>query len=314
MAEFFDDQATVSSGKGKHVDYVFTMNNYNDNIINSIKEFAECECVYLVYQYERGESGTPHLQGYFRFKSRRSFKAIRDLVVAKGLRGIHLELRRGTIEQAIEYCTRESKRDTAAFAEIVEFGVRPVGAGSRTDIRSVLELVKQNKSIRQIIDEHPEAYFRYAKGIDRAKFVYQNARDFKTEIRWYYGGTGTGKSRLAFEEAGATAYWKAGGTKWWDGYEGQEFVIIDDYRCDLCPFHVLLRLFDRYPCSVEGKGCSMQFNSKVIIVTAPHKPENMWKNRSTEDINQLLRRIETIRLFGEEPIFEPRVVETFNHP
>lgn len=323
--EYFDDEVPaprsgVGSDRetdGKHVDYVFTLNNYNDEIISGVKSFGERECTYLVYQHERGESGTPHLQGYFRFKSRRSFRAIVRLLQESGLRGIHVEIRRGTIEQAIEYCTRESKRDVGSNPNIVELGRRPPGGGSRSDLRSIIEAVKQGKTARQLFEEHPEAYVKYARGIDKARFVFEKARDFKTVIKWYYGSTGSGKTRLANDEAGNDdVYWKAGGTKWWCGYEGQTNVVIDDYRCDLCPFHVLLRLFDRYPCMVEGKGMAMQFRSRTIWVTAPHRPEVMWRKRCNEDIDQLLRRIETIQLFGEEPTVpedSPQFVTTFNH-
>jgi len=302
-----------AGGKGKHYDYCFTLNNYNDADAEFIRAFAE-ECSYLVYQHEKGESGTPHFQGYFKFKSRRSFQAIRRRLSQDGNCRFHLEIRRGTIPQAIDYCTKHDKRDVESNPNIVEFGTRPAGGGSRTDIRDCVGAVKQNKSMRNLFDEHPEVMVKYARGIATARLVYQLQRDFKTIVKWYYGSTGTGKSRAARDEAGDGAYWKAGATKWWDGYDSEETCVIDDYRCDLCPFHILLRLFDRYPMSVEGKGVSMHFVSKLIIVTAPHRPEIMWKNRCNEDIQQLLRRIEEVKLFGEEPaVPEPAILPTFNH-
>jgi len=299
---------------GKFIDYCFTFNNYTNDVIANFKLYGERHCEYLVYQHELGDSGTPHLQGFFRYKSRRSFRAVIRELQQSGLLGIHVEARRGTIEQAIEYCTRESKRDVGANPAIVEFGIRPVGGGTRTDLKSVIQAVKEGRTSRELFDLHPEAYVKYARGIDKARFVYAQPRDFKTEVYWYYGTTGTGKSRAACDEASdGDVYWKPGDSKWWDGYEGQPYVIIDDYRCDLCKFHMLLRLFDRYPLMVEGKGCSMHFRSRRIWVTAPNRPEVMWRNRENEDINQLLRRIETIRLFGEEPpIVEPAVLPTFN--
>jgi len=289
--------------RGKHYDYVFTLNNYqNPADTDFIREFAS-QCTYLVYQYERGENGTPHFQGYFRFKSRRAFNSVRRLLSRDGVCRFHLEPRRGTIPQAIDYCTDAAKRDNGANAEIVEYGIRPSGGGSRSDIRACLELVKQGKSQRDLYDEHPEVMVKYARGIQAAKLVYEDQRDFKTIVKWYYGGTGTGKSRAAFDETrDVTAYWKAGASKWWDGYDGQDTVVIDDYRCDLCPFHQLLRLFDRYPLSVEGKGVVLSFRSRVIIVTAPHKPDVMWRSQTAEHIGQLMRRIDEIKLFGEEPV------------
>jgi hypothetical protein len=89
-----------------------------------------------------------------------------------------------------------------------------------------------------------------------------------------------------------------GSTKWWDGYVGQPYVIIDDYRPDLCTFSNLLQLFDRYPMRVEFKGGSCQFVAKYIFVTAPKSPRDMWCNRVEEDINQLMRRITLVRDFN----------------
>jgi len=296
---------------GKHYDYVFTLNNYNDTMISAVKRFAEAECTYLVYQHERGESGTPHLQGFFRFQSRRSFSAVLARLKQGGLRGIHLEPRRGTIAQAVEYCTRESKRDErGGQMGIVEFGTKPAGQGSRTDIKGALGLVRSGASPRALFEAHPEVMVKFSRGMAEARLAYQQPRREKTIVKWYYGSTGTGKSRAANDEA-PDAYWKAGGSKWWCGYNGQDVVIVDDYRCDLCTFSNLLRLFDRYPLLVEGKGVSMQFVSKTIIVTAPRRPEVMWSKRTEEDLGQLLRRIEEIRLFGEEPR-EPAVLPTFN--
>lgn len=45
----------------------------------------------------------------------------------------------------------------------------------------------------------------------------------------------------------------------------------------------------------------MQFRAKDIVITAPHRPEIMWAGRTAEDLGQLMRRIEVVRLFGLEP-------------
>ena len=303
-------QSTASNGK--HYDYCFTLNNYSlPDDVDFIREFSQ-ECVYLVYQYERGESGTPHFQGYFRFKSRRAFGAIRKRLSRNGQCRFHLESRRGTVEQAIAYCTDECKRDKQCCESIVEYGIRPIGSGTRNDIRNCYNLVKSGTAAKDLYEQCTEVMVKYSRGMQACRILFENQRDFKTIVKWYYGSTGTGKSRAACDDSShATTYWKSGASKWWDGYDGQETVIIDDYRCDLCPFHSLLRLFDRYPMQVEGKGTVHQFRSKLIIVTAPCRPEVMWRTRCQEDMGQLLRRIEEIKLFGEEPS-EPSILPTFN--
>lgn len=119
-------------------------------------------------------------------------------------------------------------------------------------------------------------------------------RQQKTEVHWYYGPTGTGKSREAYRiaEAASSYYVKDPTNKWWDGYDQQDVVIIDDYRRDFATFATLLRLFDRYAMSVEYKGGTVQFNSRMIIVTSPKDPKSTWEGRSDEDIQQLMRRID----------------------
>ena len=122
-------------------------------------------------------------------------------------------------------------------------------------------------------------------------------RNFKTFVYWFYGPTGSGKSRCA-EEMFPNAYWAMSTGKWWEGYDGQEVVIINDYRKDFCKFHELLNLLDRYPYRVECKGGSRQFTSKTIVITTPLSPEETWENRTSEDLGQLLRRIDNILFFG----------------
>ena len=122
---------------------------------------------------------------------------------------------------------------------------------------------------------------------------------------WFYGPTGSGKSRCA-EEMFPNAYWAMSTGKWWEGYDGQEVVIINDYRKDFCKFHELLNLLDRYPYRVECKGGSRQFTSKTIVITTPLSPEETWENRTSEDLGQLLRRIDNILFLAMEPELEQR--------
>lgn len=60
--------------------------------------------VYACYQEETGESGTYHLQGYIELKYAYSMQGVKGLV--KGLRGAHLEPRRGTADEARDYCRK----------------------------------------------------------------------------------------------------------------------------------------------------------------------------------------------------------------
>ena len=93
---------------------------------------------------------------------------------------------------------------------------------------------------------------------------------------------------------------------------GQSEVIIDDYRRDLCSFSELLRLFDRYPHQVESKGGSCQFLARTLVITTPRDPRATWTGRSDEDLGQLERRIDEVKLFGNRVPDLPPIVSTFN--
>ena len=275
--------------KSRH--WVFTCNNYTSEHLELLRGL---ECRYICWQPERGLEGTPHLQGLVSFPNPRALGGVRLL-----LRGCHCEPMRGTFEQARAYCSKEESRDTDS-GSFEERGDPPICAGvpgGRSDLQRIGEIVSTGGGARQCFDEDPGSFIRYHRGIEAAIRLIQEPRDFKTEVYWYCGPTGTGKTRAAQSEA-PTAYWKNCADLWWDGYVGQSDVILDDYRCDFCKFSYLLRLFDRYPLIVQYKGGTVQFRAKRIFVTAPFRPDTMWENRSAEDLGQLGRRITDIKQFS----------------
>nr|WAE42253.1 MAG: replication associated protein [Cressdnaviricota sp.] len=99
---------------------------------------------YLIYQRERcATTARDHWQGYVEYFTPTS------LPVAKSHLGqtrIHLEPRKGTQSQAIEYCRKE---DTRVHAP-VEYGLRG-HQGSRTDLDEMVELILQGGTALEIL-------------------------------------------------------------------------------------------------------------------------------------------------------------------
>lgn len=83
---------------------------------------------------------------------------------------------------------------------------------------------------------------------------------------------------------------------WWDGYEGQETVVLDDYRPWWCPFSFLLGILDRYPIHVQTKGGWVNFIPSKIIITTPKNIEETFTGeyRTAEDIQQVKRRVHRV--------------------
>ena len=116
-----------------------------------------------------------------------------------------------------------------------------------------------------------------------------------------YGGSGMGKTYRAFKMAGNDYYLYNPGImgKWWEGYDGQETVIIDDVR----PEHFrsateILTLLHEFPTRVEQKGGSRQLKAKKIIITSVLSPEEFW-TFPNEPFEQYRRRLtEVIEIRG----------------
>jgi len=269
---------------GKYRSYVFTVQNYTDE---DILRLDSLDVKYLIYGKEIAPTtGTPHLQGYVTWPNPLARKGS-----TKRLGGCWNQPANGTPEQNQQYCSKEGR-------DVTERG--HYNPGGRSDLDLVKDIIKEGGGMRKIVDV-TTSY----QGIKMAEVLLkykEKQRDWKPEVHWFYGPTGTGKTREAIKILGDDCYVAMSTMKWMEGYDAHENVLIDDMRKDFCKFHELLRLLDRYGMRVECKGGSRQFLAKKIIITSCFSPQDMWTNNmgeQREDIGQLLRRIDKVTRFGE---------------
>lgn len=109
----------------------------------------------------------------------------------------------------------------------------------------------------------------------------------------YCGPTGIGKSRRAWDEATFDAYPKDPNTKFWDGYNGQINVVMDEFRGRIDISH-LLRWFDRYPVIVEVKGSSVVLKAEKIWITSNLEPREWYPGMDDLTLQALFRRLTVI--------------------
>lgn len=282
--------------------WCLTWNNYTLQDYVDFKAFVETYCKYGVSQLEVGESGTPHIQGYIQLKDKKRLGWLKTNLSDR----VHFELAKGSPESNTAYCSKEGGTDRYSFGTSISHG-------QRTDLEQFTAGIMSGEQYIELIRAQPTTYVKYARGLDQLCFKLAGKRNFKTRVLWFWGPTGSGKSREA-----ATlfpgAYWKEGSSKWWDGFNGIDDVIVDDYRRDLCTFSQLLRLTDRYPCIVETKGGSVAFAPRVLCITSPKPPRETWEGRTEEDLEQLLRRIDEVREFKVDrpPVVPAMFVPGFN--
>lgn len=154
-------------------------------------------------------------------------------------------------------------------------------------------LEEPGASVNTVARDFPGEFIKYHGGITKYFKIIRPARDrdFKTEFHVYWGDPRTGKSKLAFDTAGAfgSVYYKPRG-EWWDGYVQQDSVIIDDFYGWL-KYDELLKLTDRYPYRVPIKGGFEIFNSKKIFITSNISPE-LWFKFPNYDHTALTKRID----------------------
>lgn len=117
------------------------------------------------------------------------------------------------------------------------------------------------------------------------------------QVYVYWGRTGAGKSKLAWEEATFDAFPKDPNTKFWDGYCGQQNVVIDEFRGSISISH-LLRWLDRYPVIVEIKGSSCVFKATKIWITSNLSPDEWYPDLDTETKAALRRRFTKVIHFN----------------
>jgi len=247
--------------------------------------WADTPCVgYLVAQLERAPTtGQLHIQGYFELTERKSMFQIKQQFETNS---IHLERSRGTWEQNKTYCTKPETREAGPW----EFGTH-LPQGRRSDLGEVA-----GASFSDIARAHPTTWIRYGKGVVALRAaVMDQPRDWPADVHVFVGPTETGKSRTAHAEGGDSIYVLCDPTgKWWDGYCGQDTVIIDDFRGEI-GFTYLLKLLDRYPMQVQTKGGWTNLSARHWFITS-NLPVEDWYGGNI-DIAPLRRRITEVRQF-----------------
>jgi hypothetical protein len=261
--------------------WLFTLNNPTADFKPEIA--WQDHYTFLIYQKEKGEEGTEHLQGYCIMKKKVRLSAMKKICGKS-----HWEIRKGNHLQAKTYCSKEETRVSGPY----QFGTEPA-QGKRSDLDAVKEDIDAGHSMLTIAQNHFGPYIKYYKGFEKYCTLSAKPRNFKTEVYVVWGPTGTGKSYWCNEQS-PDAYWffpqKEG--KWFDNYDGIADIIIDEFYGSV-PHSALLRYLDRYKCHVETKGGGVNFAPKRIFITSNSHPYDWYKNY-TDKYPTLRRRFSQI--------------------
>lgn len=201
-----------------------------------------------------------------------------------------------------------------------EYGQVPTGAGHRSDIQEISEMIKNQelKTYDDIVDVNAHLAAQYMKFFDRQIERWRPERDHRVpkNCLCYWGEAGSGKSYVVrhYNSIGAEAAYdtvKFSGEKgnpFVHGYTGKDLIILDDFDPEQVSFQWFLTFLDRYTVPVNVKGGSMKFTANTILVTTNRSPMNWFPYiKEKEQLIALFRRFARFtyvkRLPGIVPTF-----------
>lgn len=247
--------------------WCFTCNNPGE----WTPEWREEEMHYLIYELEHAPTtGTPHWQGYVRFKTRKTLETVKRVL---GNAGLHLTVCNGSEQANKDYCSKEGGAH--------EFGTFDPGAGvqgRRTDIEGAADAIKQGKTMREVAMTHSSAFIKFNKGLQAFAEVMLGeppvSREVHLTILW--GSTGVGKSHRALT-TWPDAYVVKASKNMWDMYQGQKEVILDEFNDQVVCLEDFNSWVDKWklqlPCRYNNKWARWT----VIVILSNYDPADWWR-------------------------------------
>lgn len=261
---------------------------------------------YCILQLEQcPTSQRLHWQGYIELKKPYRMAGLKKLCNDQTM---HLEARRGTQQQAIDYC---KKLDTAV-GTFMEFGTLQTEQGKRSDLESLVAMTRAGATTKELLDAHPGTYARYYRAVDHIRHSGAIDKPDRNqvgdlEVALFFGTSGQGKSRRAEEWAAENgySYWalpiQNNGTLWFHNYNGEQVAVLEDFSGKI-HLDQLLRILDRYPCQVPTKGGFVWWCPRFIIITTNVHPLDWYDyTKRADSWNALKRRIHQTINFNLDP-------------
>lgn len=279
-----------------------------DVSVSDLEEFpyklVEPDNTYLsraVWQYEvTPHEGNLHVQGYLELTQPRQFQWIKKHLLGTTA---HIEKARGSAAANFRYCTKDASRFPGTSPFKIGDWDNLAGQGRRSDIEDFAKAVIEAPSLTSFLaappipEGEPDAgsvpfassklrYINHAQKLWTATHLTKKRMTKWDDVdyMWICGPSGVGKTHWLFDNFDLDAiYMKNGSNRWWDGYEGQQVVIVDDYRANSSfDYSALLTLLDLYPLQVEVKGAHLQIqkSTTTIAITCNHWPWDMFKDRN----------------------------------
>lgn len=176
--------------------WCLTINNYTNEIFDYVKTHGTQKTQDFIIGKEIGDNGTPHLQIFFNYANAKSFD-----VLKKEFPMAHIEKANGTIQQNIDYCSKENNYISNKYIEKPEIIDYEILYDWQKDIINTIQNIKpNNRTVYWYCDVRGNSgksvlgkylyYHKLAEVIKSAKssdiknilFMNKNARDIIIDV------------------------------------------------------------------------------------------------------------------------------------
>lgn len=253
--------------------------------------------VHYVIACEKHQDGNNHLHAYVKYTDGVLAK---DAPISFDFDGFHGNYQPArSCKSVVKYCTKGD--DYISNFDIQQYLAKK---GKLT-----ADVIKAKTTAQALTDGDISfmhvRHYREARAVLVEPFEYHTTRGI-----WIWGQTGVGKSRIVREHASLVGYrlFSKSQNKWFDGYDGEEIIMIDDFdlRGD-CLDHYLKIWTDRYACSGEVKGSTVQLRHYEFIVTSNFPIAELFKDVPEVTLNAILRRFRVVYMSSYESV-DPRTL------
>lgn len=240
---------------------------------------------YLIVQKEQcPETKKIHWQGYIELTDPVRFTGVQKIIGSKA----HCEQRRGTRQEARAYCMKKESQQEPPK----EWGIwNEKDQGNRSDLQGAIKAVESG-GMKQAAEEFPEVVVKHYKGlIYYNNVINKEEKDREIEVHVFWGPAGTGKTRTAYDFHRGELYkldLSSGQVPWFDGYDGEKVLLIDDFDGTQLKHQYLLHLLDRYPLQLQIKGGTTWAKWTTVIITSNKDPEIWFKEGLTDALRRRL--------------------------
>lgn len=183
--------------------------------------------------------------------------------------------------------------------DYISFGIDPdfeLEAMDKKTSVTLLKLIRKDITISEAFKENPNL-MRNGSNIKKSMEIMEEEQTLK-ELKklgrkrtlkcfWIVGPAGIGKTFLIKSRFFNTCYCKTATNKWWDGYDKQKVVILDDFPKNTDLEGDLKLWSDKYSFIAEIKGSTVRPVHDVLIVTSNYSIKDIFlKKPEPSEYNQ----------------------------